>query len=90
MFSIESSINSHYPYNEETENLINGLKTSDPDAQLAALHTIEQYENDNALCAPLYYQPVWVVSSDKVKANVETWGDPQWRWDWNIQNWEIN
>lgn len=89
MFSIESSINSHYPYNEETENMINAIKTSDPEAQLKALHTIEQYENDNLLCVPLYYQPVWVISSDAVRANVDVWGDPQWRWDWNVQNWEI-
>lgn len=89
MFSTESSINAYFPYDEKVEDMIAAIKTSDTEAQLKALHTVEKYENENAICVPLYYQPVWVISSDAVRDNVEVWGDPQWRWDWNVQNWNI-
>ena len=41
------------------------------------------------LYVPLYYQPAWVIASDKIIDNVETWGNPQYFWNWDIQNWEL-
>lgn len=88
--SQEAAINSHTPYNEELENLIIATNVADPQEQTAAYQALEIYENENLPEVPLYYQPVWVVSSEKIAGNVEKWGNPQFRWDWDIQNWTLN
>ncbi len=89
MFVADGSVNAFFPYNKEFEEMITAIQTSDSAAQQKALQAIEKWENENEISVPLYYQPVWVLSSDAVKANVDTWGDPQWRWDWNVQNWDV-
>lgn len=88
--SESAAINSHTPYNEELEALISATNVVDPEAQAAAYQELEVYENENLPEIPLYYQPVWVVSSPKIEGNVEVWGNPQYRWDWDIQNWTLN
>lgn len=85
-----AAINSHTPYLEELETLIQATNVADPEAQVAAYQALETYENENLPEIPLYYQPVWVVSSAKIDGNVEKWGNPQFRWDWDIQNWTLN
>lgn len=88
--SESAAINSHTPYNEELQALIDATNVADPDAQAEAYRALEVYENENLVEIPLYYQPVWVVSSPKIEGNVEKWGNPQFRWDWDIQNWTLN
>jgi peptide/nickel transport system substrate-binding protein len=87
--SSTAAINSHTPYDEELQALIDATNTADPEAQTAAYQALETYENENLIEIPLYYQPVWVVSSSKIAGNVEKWGNPQFRWDWEIQNWTL-
>lgn len=85
-----AAINSHTPYNEELEALIQATNVADPEAQVAAYQELETYENATMVDIPLYYQPVWIVISDKIAGNVEKWGNPQFCWDWDIQNWTLN
>jgi peptide/nickel transport system substrate-binding protein len=90
-FGKDNASNIATPYNEELEEYLQVLNTTaDVDAQKEAFSKVETWYADNILYVPLYYQPVWVVTSDKVEGNVDTWGNPQYFWNWDIQNWTLN
>ena len=78
------------PATEELDGLLEELNsTVDTDKQKEIVADIEAYQAENMLYVPLYYQPAWVIASDKIIDNVETWGNPQYFWNWDIQNWEL-
>lgn len=78
------------PATEELDGLLEELNsTVDTDKQKEIAADIEAYQAENMLYVPLYYQPAWVIASDKIIDNVETWGNPQYFWNWDIQNWEL-
>lgn len=74
----------------EYDKLIEKLvSTADIDEQKKAYAELEKYSSEKMYEMAVYYQPIWVVTSDRVDSNVETWGNPQFSWNWNVQNWEI-
>lgn len=84
--------NSHTPADAKLNDLIDATnKSPKPEEQLAAFKELSKYESTNMFSVPLYYQPVYVVTSKKVEGNVDLakLGNPQFCYNWNIQNWEL-
>ena len=88
-----TAVNSHTPYDETLDALISATNASmDADEQKAAFFELQKYENENLPEIPLYYQPVWVVTSAKLAdtfAGYDVLGNPQYHWNWDIQDWSF-
>ncbi|MFW5632148.1 MAG: ABC transporter substrate-binding protein [Acetivibrio ethanolgignens] len=83
------SINSHTPGDAELDKLIAATNASvDPEVQKQEFFEIQKYENENLFVIPLYYQPIYLVHSDRV-SGIEKVGNPQFNYNWNIQNWTV-
>lgn len=85
-----------------TGNAINSFKPSDPyldqlidetnaspvtEDQIAAYRKISEYENEEVFVMALYYQPIFLVTSDRV-GDIQK-GTPQFCINWDIQNWNV-
>ena len=86
----EAIVKNAFPTNDEIQTQVDELmSTADIDEQKAIYAELETLWSDLAWEVPLYYQPIWVICSDKVDQNVDTWGNVQYFWDWDIQNWTL-
>lgn len=84
------AINSHTPSDALLDELILATNsTTDATVAREAFHELIKYENEELFVFPLYYQPVFVITSDKIISGVENQGNPQFNFDWQIQNWSI-
>ena len=83
------SSNSHTPDNDELKALIEATHVVDPVAQKNAFFALQKYENESLFNIPLYYQQVFVVSSDNLDRAGAEFGNEQFNYDWNIVNWDI-
>ncbi|GAB6168441.1 ABC transporter substrate-binding protein [Clostridium carnis] len=84
-----SPANSHTPADEKLNSLIDATNVMDTEAQKKAYFELQKYENENLFSIPLYYQPIYVVESKKIETGIEKYGNPQFNYDWNIQNWKM-
>ena len=83
--------NSHTPGDAKLDELIAATNaTFDNDEIIAAFHELQKYENETMFSYPLYYQPVFVIESDKIKKGTPAYGNPQFNYNWDIQNWEVS
>lgn len=83
------SLNSHTPNDETLNELIAATNASvDEEVQREAFYELQKYENENLFEIPLYYQPIFLVHSDKI-SNLGPIGNPQFNYKWDIQNWKI-
>lgn len=83
-----SATNSHTPEDPELNALIDATNASaDVDEQIAAFKELTKYENENLFTMALYYQPIFVVTSDRI-GDIEM-GNAQFNYDWDIQNWNV-
>lgn len=82
------AINSFKPSDPYMDELIDATNAS-PSAedQIAAYKKISEYENDEVFVMALYYQPVYLVTSDRL-GDVQK-GTPQFCINWDIQHWDI-
>ncbi len=83
-----SPTNSHTPADETLNELIDATNASAKvEDQNEAFKELIQYENETLFTMALYYQPIFVITSDRIGdikvANV------QFNYDWDVQNWEI-
>ncbi len=84
------SSNSYNPTDEKMDALIAATnKTSDVEAQIAAYHELEKYENEIEINIPLYHQPVFIVQSDRLDRGNAPYGNDQYLYNWDIVNWDI-
>ena len=84
------SINSHTPSDTKLDALIAATNaTADPELTKEAFYELQRYENEQLFVMPLYYQPVFVITSDKIVTGTPKQGNPQFNYNWNIQNWEL-
>lgn len=84
-----STSNSHTPEDAELNALIDATNASpDADVQMEAFKELSAYENETMFTMALYYQPIFMVTSDKV--NDFPVANPQFNYYWDIQNWELN
>jgi ABC-type transport system substrate-binding protein len=84
-----SATNSHTPEDATLNALIDATNaSSDPAAQLAAFKALSEYESESVFTYAMYYQPVFLITSDRIgeikKAN------PQFNYDWDIQSWKYS
>lgn len=85
-----SASNSHTPSDDKLNALIDATNSSmDTEVQKNAFYELQKYENETLFDIPLYYQPIYVVQSSKVNTGIEKYGNPQFNYNWNVQNWEI-
>ncbi|WP_243283357.1 ABC transporter substrate-binding protein, partial [Clostridium tertium] len=86
-----SPSNSHTPADETLNKLIDATNSSmNPEDQKKAYFELQKYENENLFSIPLYYQPIFLIESNRIETGIEKYGNPQFNYDWNIQNWKIN
>ena len=50
---------------------------------------IDEYINANAITLPLYYQQLQSVESNRLDRHGEPYGNDQFNYDWNVQNWTV-
>lgn len=83
-----SATNSHTPEDPKLNELIDATNASaDVAKQLEAFKTLTEYENESMFTMALYYQPIFLITSDKL-GDVQK-GNPQFCINWDIQNWNI-
>lgn len=84
--------NSHTPENAKLNELIDATnKSAKLEDQQAAFKELSKYEATNMFSVPLYYQPLYVITSKKIADNVDLskLGNPQFNYNWDIQNWKL-
>lgn len=84
-----NALNSHTPSDPELDKLLEATNVIDPAAQKTAFNELQKYENETLFNLPLYYQPIFLIQSDKIAKGADTIGNPQFNYNWNIQNWEL-
>lgn len=86
-----SPSNSHTPSDDTLNKLIDATNASmDPEVQKKAYFELQKYENETLFTMPLYYQPIFLIESNRLETGIDKYGNPQFNYDWNIQNWKIN
>lgn len=84
------SINSHTPSDSKLDELIAATNASiDAEVQKQAFFELQKYENETLFELPLYYQPIFLLHSDKIESGMDKIGNPQFNYNWNVQNWKI-
>ncbi len=83
-----SATNSHTPEDAKLNELIDATNaSSDVTVQLDAFKELTKYENESLFTMALYYQPIFLVTSDKI-GDIKK-ATPQFNYDWDIQHWNI-
>lgn len=83
-----SPTNSHTPEDPELNALIDATNASpNVDDQNAAFRELVKYENENMFTMALYYQPIFLITSDAI-GDIQK-GTPQYCINWDIQNWAV-
>lgn len=83
-----SATNSHTPEDPELNKLIDATNASaNVDDQLEAFKALIEYENETMFTMALYYQPIFLITSDRV-GNIQK-GTPQFCINWDIQHWNV-
>lgn len=85
-----AALNSHTPGTEELDKLIEATnKTIDAQEQREAFFNLQKYENEELFVLPLYYQPIYVITSNKIQGMPEKLGNPQFNYKWDIHKWTL-
>lgn len=83
-----SATNSHTPEDAELNALIDATNAStNVDEQIAAFKKLSEYENENMFTMALYYQPIFLITSNKI-GDIKK-ATPQFNYDWDIQHWNV-
>lgn len=86
-----AALNSHTPGTEELDKLIEATNsTIDAKEQREAYFNLQKYENEELFVLPLYYQPIYVMTSDKIQGMPEKLGNPQFNYKWDIHKWTLS
>lgn len=79
-----------FPGTPELDALIAESNTAtDPEVAKATLMKIDEYINAGAITLPLYYQQLQSVESNRLDRHGEPYGNDQFNYDWNVQNWTV-
>lgn len=83
-----SATNSHTPEDAKLNALIDATNASaNVDDQIAAFKELTKYENETEFTMALYYQPIFLITSDKI-GDIKK-ATPQFNYDWDIQHWNV-
>lgn len=84
------AINSHTPSDPKLDELIAATNSSvDAEVQKNAFFELQKYENETLFELPLYYQPIFLLHSDKITKGAPATGNPQFNYNWDIENWQL-
>jgi len=79
-----------FPGSPELDALIaHSNAATDPEVAKADLKKIDEYIAANAVTIPLYYQQLQSVESKRLDRHGEPYGNDQFNYDWNVQNWTV-
>ncbi|MBQ6545122.1 MAG: ABC transporter substrate-binding protein [Lachnospiraceae bacterium] len=85
-----TSANNVCPMDDEIVEIYENIfATADVDEQKMWYEKFDQWCATQMPYVPMYYQPQFVIVSDKVDGNVVNWGNPQFNWDWDLQHWTL-
>lgn len=67
------------------------MNSADVEDQKAAYAELEKWQAENLYIMPMYYQPIWLVTTDKIVDNLdlENLGNPQFDWDMSMHEWTL-
>lgn len=83
-----SPSNSHTPEDPQLNALIDATNVSpNVDDQNEAFKELIKYENETLFTMALYYQPIYLITSDKI-GDIQL-GTPQYCINWDIQHWNV-
>lgn len=87
-FRTGSNTNSHTPEDPILNELIDATNAS-PNAedQIAAFKELSKYESENLFVMSLYYQPIFLITSDRIGEIHKA--TPQFCYNWDIQHWNV-
>ena len=85
-----SSMSSHTPTSEDLAAVADKLQsTANPEEQAAYLEEIQILCNEQLPVLPLYHMDVYSIESDAVNRNGAPYGNEQYKYDWQIEKWDI-
>jgi len=85
-------VNNSAPTDPELDAMIEKLMTSPKvEDQMAVYAELEKWCAENLYIMPMYYQPIWLVTTDKISHNLDLThlGNPQFDWDMGWHNWTL-
>ena len=85
-------VNNSAPTDAYIDELVKKLTTSPSvDDQKAAYAELEKWSAENLYIMPMYYQPIWLVTTDKIVDNLDlsNLGNPQFDWDMSMHEWTL-
>jgi peptide/nickel transport system substrate-binding protein len=91
-FSSVYGSNNAAPTSPEVDAMVAKMKTSaKTEDQLAAHLELEKWNSENLYIMPMYYQPIWLVTTDKIVDNLDlsNLGNPQFDWDMSMHEWTL-
>ena len=91
-FSSVYGANCAAPTDPALDAMIEKLMTSPSvDDQKAAAAELEKWNAENLYIMPMYYQPIWLVTTDKIVDNLDlsNLGNPQYDWDMQMHKWTL-
>ena len=67
------------------------MNSADVEDQKAAYAELEKWQAENLYIMPMYYQPIWLVTTDKISHNLDmdNLGNPQFDWDMSMHEWTL-
>ena len=80
------------PISAEIDEMVRKLTTSpNVEDQKAAYAELEKWQAENLYIMPMYYQPIWLVTTDKISHNLDmsNLGNPQFDWDMSMHQWTL-
>jgi ABC-type transport system substrate-binding protein len=80
------------PRSDEIDAMVAKLMNSaDVEDQKAAYAELEKWQAENLYIMPMYYQPIWLVTTDKIVDNLDltNLGNPQFDWDMSMHEWTL-
>lgn len=82
--------NSYHPGDPEFDRMIlEADSTADVAKQKEIFAQIEKYENEVLPMLPLYYQPIYIMESNRLDRKGAAYGNEQYHYDWDITTWDI-
>jgi len=82
--------NSHTPKDETMDKLLDGLNVVDVNAQIKALHGVQERLNERMYSIPLYHQIAFIYVGNLLDVKGTVHGNDQFSYEKNILNWTVN
>ena len=82
--------NSHTPKDDVMDKLLEGLNVVDVNAQIKAMHAVQERLNEKMYAIPLYHQIAFIYVGNLLDIKGTVHGNDQYSYEKNILDWVIN